>query len=343
MIIWHQKSEKITGQSKVTQAVIDMQLHDHLVDFCISSKFILDVLKFFKILILNGANVIYFVPSRSKRGMLKDIPVIISALLGFKVIGHLHGSDSVRFFDFISRLPPLYFAYRKIYFISPSTIVTNAIVKKKFRCITIENFIHFESNPPSANIVKLLQRSALKSQHLVVWNSNVMASKGVFDVLAAIEMLYNEGNRITIFVFGLPIADVEMSIQQVAAELDRYSNKSFVEYLGARGPGDISELLKHANTVALPSRYPTECQPLGLIEAMCKDCNVLISDRNVLLETVGLYQNFICVEPNQEGIYRGLRKALLMKPRKCDDQTLQRFSYDRFKNEFSELVNSVTS
>ena len=76
---------------------------------------------------------------------------------------------------------------------------------------------------------------------------------------------------------------------------------------------------------------------------MCKDCNVLISDRNVLLETVGLYQNFICVEPNQEGIYGGLRKALLMKPGKCDDQTLQRFSYDRFKNEFSELVNSVTS
>ena len=63
------------------------------------------------------------------------------------------------------------------------------------------DFIHFESNPPSASIVKFLQRSALKSA-LVVWNSNVMASKGIFDVLAAIEMLYNEGNRITIVVFG---------------------------------------------------------------------------------------------------------------------------------------------
>ena len=101
MIIWHQKSEKITGQSKVTQAVIDMQLHDHLVDFCISSKFILDVLKFFKILILNGANVIYFVPSRSKRGAEK-YPCYNFGILGFKVIGHLHGSDSVRFFDLIS-------------------------------------------------------------------------------------------------------------------------------------------------------------------------------------------------------------------------------------------------
>lgn len=338
MVIWAQKSHKVTGQSKITDAVIEMQLHKHLFNFSLDLTYFINLMRLFKVVLTDRKNFIYFVPSRSRLGMFKDIPIVLLSLFGVRIIGHLHGSDAIAFLEYVEKIPLIRNAYMRINFISPSAIVTKQLSKKAYNCVTIENF-HDDTNSIQSHCVDRSDRSVLTDeQHLVVWNSNIMASKGVFEVLGAVERLNNEGVNVHICLFGVPITDVEMKAQDAWRRLKLYQGKSYVTYLGSRKKEDINAMLERAQTVVLPSRYPTECQPLGLIEAMLKDCNVIIANRDVLLETVGTYQNTIVVEATLDSIQNGLLKAMNLPVRKCDLNTKKRFSFDRFAEEFNDLV-----
>lgn len=338
MIIWAQNSYKVTGQSKITDAIIGMQLHTQLFTFSLNSTYLKSLIRLYIAIFTDRKNFIYFVPSRSKLGMVKDIPIVLLSLFGVKIIGHLHGSDSTDFLTYVEKFPLIRTAYLRITFISPSEILTKQLSKKAYKCVTIENF-YDEPNSRQYHCVDTIDEGVLNGkQHLVVWNSNIMASKGVFEVLGAIENLNKDGVDIHLCLFGIPITDVEMNAQEAWRRLKIYESESYITYLGSRRKEDIDAMLAKAQTVVLPSRYPTECQPLGLIEAMLNDCNVIIANRGVLLETVGLYKNTIVVEPTLDSIQGGLLKAMQLPVRKCDPDTQKRFSFERFSHEFKDLI-----
>ena len=341
MIIWAQNVTRVTGQSKITDAVIELQLHKHLFKFSLSLSYFWNLFRLFMTVLREENNVVYFVPSRSKFGMIKDIPIVLLALFGVKIIGHLHGSDSIKFLEHVRKLLLMGNAYLKIIFISPSAIVTKELSKKSYKCVTVENFHNAENSIQSNFVQGLSEKFLPKDQHLIVWNSNIMASKGIFEVLGAVEKLNNEGVNVHLCVFGLPISDTEMNADQARRRLGFYTSKSYISYLGPRGKQDIDVLLRQAQTVVLPSRYPTECQPLGLIEAMLQDCNVIISNRDVLLETVGVYENAIIVDPTTEGVYFGILKSINLPLRECNVATRERFSFARFSSEIQNLIENT--
>lgn len=341
MIIWAQTVNKITGQSKVTDAVIGLRLHTHLIRFSLSFSYILAVIKLYLIVISNRSQMIYFVPSRSYLGMLKDLPILLLSLFGVKVIAHLHGSDVVKFLTVMKRYPVLRYAYKRMSYISPSEIITKALQEKCYRCVTIENF--YDNSDLHRSKPWFAEDVILENKYLIVWNSNIMASKGVFEVLEAVENLYALGSDVHLCLFGVPIADNEMELCEVRNRLIDYTGKAFVSYFGARPKHDVYSVLERAHTVALPSRYPTECQPLGLIEAMLQNCNVVVANRDVLIETVGRYENVIVVDPTTESISSGLLQSINLPLKQCDSVTRDRFSFSRFSREFKSFLQLVES
>ena len=74
---------------------------------------------------------------------------------------------------------------------------------------------------------------------------------------------------------------------------------------------------------------------------MLQDCNVIIANRDVLLETVGVYKNAIIVDPTEEGVYSGILKSIKLPIRECNVATRERFSFTRFSSEFENLIEKT--
>ena len=338
MIIWAQKTERITGQSKVTSIVKELKIHTKLIEFSLSFSYLLSTISLFITVFTKQSKVLYFVPSRSKLGMLKDLPILIVASTNIRIIAHLHGSDSIAFLSYIIKIPILRRAYKNMVFISPSYIISQSIIELGFTCVTIENFAKLQEPQNVLSNVDCVEKEDVQ---LIVWNSNIMASKGVLELLEAVRLLNNDGINIHVVLFGAALSDTEMSSDKILQRLDIYSKLPYVSHLGPHSAGEIQKFLKQANMVVLPSRYPTECQPLSLIEAMLNSLKIIIADRDVLTETAGTYKNTIRVKPSVNGVYEGIINALELPVSVCDKETIQRFSYERFTREFTTLVTSL--
>jgi len=108
----------------------------------------------------------------------------------------------------------------------------------------------------------------------VLWNSNVMASKGFFDVFAAVKALRADGLPITLISLG------------GFAEL---GTPEWFDYRGRQPHEQAVELLEQADVICLPSRYSSECQPVAIIEAMCAGKVIVASDIPALHATLADY------------------------------------------------------
>lgn len=228
---------------------------------------------------------LYIVCSRSNAGFVRDVPAYLLSFFGVRLLVHVHGSDIVE----MCRRPWIGPAAR-LFLSRASLILPSSHLEAPLRGLgvrnlfTCENF--FESViHPSAD----LERSACSPVPglIVLWNSNIMASKGFFVVAEAVRDLVRQGNAIRFRVVGQCIGDQLVSLADCEAALAELLSEEWFEYLGAVTRERALELVKEADVVCLPSR--AECQPLALIEAMCAGCRIVITDIPALRCTVGDY------------------------------------------------------
>jgi len=100
----------------------------------------------------------------------------------------------------------------------------------------------------------------------------------------------------------------------------------------------MNSLLLEADLVPLVSQYPSECQPLSIIEAMCFGRSILCLDTPALRATVGPYPCSWISKGSDEQIKLQISSKLLsgVKIPDLEDarHARQRFSKSRFLNEF---------
>jgi len=225
----------------------------------------------------NRPRIVYLLNSRTKAGFLRDFWVFLFArVFGARMVVHLHGAD----FDvFLKSLPRAWlrvvdWAY---------SVVTRAIVL----CEGMqEQFSRYPSiavtvveNCAPTHLLKC-SRIAEVSEIRVLYLSNIMASKGVIELLAAVAGVRAKGVPISLSVAGSFLADCESSAEVVRRDFESRFDESYMVYHGAVGSEMKRSLLDWCNIVALPSRYPTEAQPLVLIEGMMSGRYILSSKHN---------------------------------------------------------------
>ncbi|MBF9050475.1 glycosyltransferase [Roseobacter sp. HKCCD9010] len=225
---------------------------------------------------------VYVVCSRTTPGFFRDLPGLLTVYLGKRVIVHCHGSD----FESLLSSGPLSGLARRIYrnceVIFPSHHLSERMKDRVKIAHLCENFfVAAEAAQSAAN----QDPSSLQ----VVWNSNVMASKGFFDVVSAVEVLVRQGHQIDLLCFGKVQSDHEMLEVDVRSKMRQYEGCDWFSYLGMVPHACAVGAIRDGDVVALPSRYTSEMQPLAVIEAMCSGKRVIVSDRASLRETVGDY------------------------------------------------------
>jgi glycosyltransferase involved in cell wall biosynthesis len=251
-------------------------------------------------ILFGRCRVVYLVCSRSVLGFMRDIPALLPALFNIRVVVHVHGSDvsdllSRRLIGVVAK-----FLYRRCEIIVPSLHLHKPLNERGCTNVyVIENFARmtFPTRPRNA-----------RETFQLLWNSNIMASKGIREFVEGALIARAAGVPLSLVVLGRPIADGEAS----RAEMEAYSETLLgLDWINVRGPvsPEMAErALIEADLVALPSRYPTECQPLAIVQAMCAGCKVIVADTPALRATMGSYNAWF-VKPTADAISKAIVEA----------------------------------
>jgi glycosyltransferase involved in cell wall biosynthesis len=272
---------------------------------------------------------VYLVCSRSSIGFLRDTLPLFTSRLGARVIVHVHGSDFPHLFErrVIGRLARWLYASCEV--IVPSYHLLELLAPSDFRQLLVcENFADLRDYDYSRS-----KRRAGNDSIVVLWNSNIMASKGIVELVQGIKLLRCEGVAIKLILLGKAIGDAEKSTATMQAYLHELRQTGWIDVKGSVPPEDVSLLVSESDVIALPSTYSSECQPLAVIQGMLGGCTLLVSDTPAMRSTVGNYPA-VFVERNSGSIAHALRQIVQSRsgPAECEaaSHARERFSPDRF-------------
>ena len=292
-------------------------------------------------LAFNRGSKVYVVSSRSFFGFIRDIPILSLSIFGFRVIVHCHGSDIVNLLSSGFLSPLARFLYRRCVIIVPSVHLLDQLSEQKFINVQVcENFV---SSLVDYEIKNKVEEGKVFT---VLWNSNILSSKGIFDVASAVMELNNQGYKIDLVVLGQVIPDEEMTLAKAKFKLDQFVEKKWFRYVGQVPNDAVSAWLRISNLVCLPSRYKSECQPMAIIQAMCHGLPLVLADTPALRTTLGEYPAIYVSSGNVEEIRNAIIQSmeLYADPKTLADSSLiarRRFSKERFvKSMFSLLIDN---
>jgi len=228
---------------------------------------------------------IYFTPTRNLAAILKDLPIYILSMTGVRVVGHIHGNDISKIFQakFIGKIL-LYFYQKKIITIIPSKYLAKKyLVEYNIKCDVIENFIPEE-------IYKKLHTSKAKAHLNIVWNSNLILSKGALDFLKCMQSILPEITKynISVNIFGRIIENNKSFL--IRRNLDNLRNIN-ISYHGEVSREETFAYMNEKSIVFLLSR--SECQPLALIDAMMAGCYIVVYDYPEMIDLLNNYSKCI--------------------------------------------------
>lgn len=264
---------------------------------------------------------VYFTPSRSRAGFVKDIPLILlGRWSGKRMIAHLHGANFRSFYESDRLLQPLIrYGYRRL--------DTGIVLLEEMR----GEFHHFPElkvkvvpncydpvldDEEKSRGYHSADEMVTKNPEQILYLSALMHSKGILEFLDAAAMVLEKRSSATVVVAGAPGADGSMGVKEITREFAKR-----LVLLQQRFPGRISypglvtgqtktDLLKSSSLFVFPSWHPSEALPVSILEAMRTGSAIVASRHNFLPCIIGP-ENGIIVEPRSAASIAGAVISLL--------------------------------
>jgi glycosyltransferase involved in cell wall biosynthesis len=334
-LVWSSEYSMEDGQSIVTRAVV----HEFLVKHFSCSERLYRrgvfgllhglALGIFCLCDLKKYDFIYLVNSRSWLGFIRDSCILFRFRLRTEVlVCHVHGSDfhhlyEHKFFGFLVR-----WLYSGARFIVPSYHLVDRMVAAGFVGVSVvENFYsHHESGP--------YLKSSGKSR-IVLWNSNLIASKGLFEFLR-LAKVFHKSSDYQFVTIGRAIADNLAGESDIVMAMSEAINHGYITHLGEVSVESAINLAAESDIIFLFSSYASECQPLAVIQGMCSGCSLVLRDTSALRATAGSYPAFYC--SSFDDVFR----LFSCRAFDCVDlvhvrQARNRFSFEHFISRFEAV------
>ncbi|MFG6500824.1 glycosyltransferase family 4 protein [Sulfitobacter sp. 1A15106] len=334
--VWTPELSSVNGQNMVTRRVVENQkellgtIYEYSGNTLASIPRTLWQAARLALSVLRGQHgKVYLVCSRSSIGFLRDALPLFTSRLGARVIVHVHGSDFPHLFKrrVIGRFARWLYAPCEV--IVPSHHLLELLAPSDFRHLLVcENFA--VSHDDYYNRPK---RRAGDYSLVVLWNSNIMASKGIAELVEGIRLLRCDGLHIKMVLLGKVIGDTEKSTSAMQCYLEELKQTRWIDVKGIVPPEDVPLFVSECDVIALPSTYSSECQPLAVIQGMLCSRALMITDTPAMRATVEDYPATF-VERNSGSIAKALRHLVQNRPgpAKCEAalHARDRFSPDRF-------------
>ncbi|WP_288390601.1 glycosyltransferase family 4 protein [uncultured Acinetobacter sp.] len=257
---------------------------------------------YFQLLKILDMDVVYITPGQTFFGVFKYSPfILLSIFLKKPYVIHVHG-------NYLGTQYSLLKGYKKKIFkflLSKATfgIVLSKSLIDNFKGILpienvyiVENFAEdflIENNPPSKEIKKLK----------ILWLSNLMKEKGIFDFLDALEQLKEKNIDFEAKIAG----KIEVGLEDTLAIRFEQLNR-FVDYVGTVHGESKKNLLKDANVFVFPTYYSMEGQPISIIEAMATGNIVVSTNHAGIPDIVSNSNGYLIPTKNVEMMVETLEK-----------------------------------
>ncbi|WP_420287178.1 glycosyltransferase [Flavobacterium psychrophilum] len=337
-----QNNTVLNGQSMMFQLLVD-DLIEKKIDFKIldigistfkseddriSGKFTINkslnyiplFFKYFWLVIKSGKSSIYITTAQSKVGFIRDYFFInIAKLFGNKVIAHQFGANYAGFYQAQSHF--IQNKIKKTLHKTDLIVVEGEFTKNQFSFLpNFENKVIVIQNGLPQKVASNIQPKKLNTEKVeLIYLSNLIETKGYWDVLEAVNILVNDFKINTEIIFSgkfLESSDDSTFANAMLAKKaffkfikDNNLQDNVIHLDGIYGENKALEFAK-AKFFILPSYYINEGQPVSVLEALAYGCVPIVTKYRLIPEMVNDKNGFFVNPKSPKEIANTIRKTI---------------------------------
>ena len=215
--------------------------------------------------------IIYITPGQTFFGVIKYTAfILLSTLFRREIIVHVHGNHLGNEYKSLTGIKKKVF-----YFLLSKTtkgIVLSASLKGNMTPFISDDKIKVLPNFAEDYLLKTESKKSFEKLQ-IIYLSNLMEEKGIFDLLEALTLLEENG-----IPYEAKIAGAIDHMQK--EEIEKcFSKLQYTSYVGIVKGDQKNELLHWGNLFVLPTYYKMEGQPISILEAMATG-NVILTTKH---------------------------------------------------------------
>lgn len=363
---------RFTGQSVMFDGVVN-HLKEHSIEvrvvdisqkfnkggvLCRSLDYSIILIELLWRLITNKYDLSYIISSQSKKGFIRD-NAMITMCRWFKVpvITHQYGANYHQLLDALSESGTK--KLKKMLGYVSTIIVEGDYMKEQFSFLPDYQLkvMPIPNGLPIEGIHSQVPKTYDRNRPFVMFYlSNLIWSKGFFDVLQAVDLLVNREHLDVKCVFAgkfMASHDDERPGISNKENFDKYifdhCLTDRVEYHPGLYGDEKDEYFYKSNIFLLPSYYINEGQPVSIIEAMAYGCVPLVTEYRHIPMMIN-EQNGCFVKPkNAEDITKKIKYLIehpdiyATKSKQCITDYQDKFKFDIYAEKVMNCINAVIS
>jgi glycosyltransferase involved in cell wall biosynthesis len=281
-------------------------------------------------------NLVYLTISSRGGGLIKDVPLVfLCRLFRKKHVFHFH-NKGVRLYaqkhKWADRLYNWLFKKAKVILLSPHLYddIANYVDKKDvFYCA---NGIHnneapFKTTRERKDVISLL------------FLSNLIRSKGIFDLLSACEKLKDEGVQFSCSIIG---GEGDLTVHELQAEIKHRGISQQVKYVGKKYGTEKNDYFENADIFVHPTHE--DCFPLVLLEAMSFGLPILSTNEGAIPEIVDDGKNGMIVSKGNKDALVASVKSYAENPQSLvehGENAREKFRKHYTIDQFEQRLNTI--
>ncbi len=319
-----------------------------LVDMAkVENRILNTILAFFHlsfVLLFKRYNTIYFMYSRTLKGVIKEIPIFFLKRRGVKIIGHLQGVGFNKFYETSGIMKPLLKrCYNKVAeSIVPMTEMTDEF--KDFKNMKVNVVPNFYSSDFD------ISENYKKNENQITFLSNCIYSKGITFLLDAAKEILTTHPKVKIKIAGRFERDSLKTKNQIKRIFYRKYNSlkedfgDSIEYLGVVKGNEKVKLSYESSIFILPSFYSMEVFPIAIMEAM-RSGNVIITTNHNHIPCLMRENNGVLIEPRSSKEIEKAVNEILSDKKKMKtiqannmDEALKKYSQEQYRKRIRDIL-----
>lgn len=292
-----------------------------------------------KSLILKKYDFYYITLTTKSIGFLKDIfLIIILKIFNKRLIYHINNRGVKEF-----ESKKFYHILYRIAFSNVDVILTSPMLYVDVEKYVPNSNVYFCPN----GIEKIVIKGSVSHNNIVriVFLSNLMREKGVFELLKACELLKKNGHIFECrFIGGL----TDITNEELKECIEEFGLMDCVKYLGPKYEEEKYKELANASIFVLPTYYMVECFPLSIIEAMQFAIPIVSTKHAAIPEMVDDGVNGFLVTPRDPNELADRLKILIENPElrnlmgaNAEKKYLENYTFEKFETKLLSIINAI--
>jgi glycosyltransferase involved in cell wall biosynthesis len=284
-----------------------------------------------------GVDIVYITPGQTFFGLLKYMLFIVaSKILRKELIIHIHGNYVGSEYNFLKGIKKKLFKWLL-------SQTSKGIVLSESLSGNMSPFVHKSKIFVLYNFVedflfidkKTIDRKLTKSKPKIIFLSNLMEEKGIFDLLEALRILEDKGFEYEAKIAGNLDTTNENKLQAYINTLKK------TKYVGVVSGKSKKDLLLWSNIFILPTFYKMEGQPISILEAMATG-NIVLTTRHAGIPDI--FQNeingYYAEKNNSNSIVETIQSLDIQSDK---FQTILRYNYVVAKKNYrlENFINNI--